>query len=236
MQEMLADSDSETRQVDVSKIVDIFQHSYDDEHEPVGSQHLTFSLGDELYAVDILCVQEIRAWETVTRIPNTAEYIKGVINLRGSILPVIDMRQYFMIDDIEYLETTVVIVISIEIDDREIQVGIVVDMVSDVIRFTEEEINKPPQMGNAKKAEFITGLVTASISGNVIDFMDIVGGEGNERTDDRVIDEKIEKKNEQIKASEPTLSVERMVMLLDTKAIGALIVGSEKCSENRENN
>jgi len=211
---------------DTSKIVDIFQQSYDDDHEPVGSQHLTFSLGEELYTVDILCVQEIRAWEEVTRIPNTPDYIKGVINLRGSILPVVDLRQYFELDDIKYLETTVVIVIAIEFKDREIQVGIVVDMVSDVIRFTEEEINSPPQFGDDKKADFITGLVTANISENVINFMDVMDAANNDN------DAAVKKETSIVKAG---ATKECMVMLLDTKAIGILVIGEQTLESSLDN-
>lgn len=213
---------------DTSKIVDIFQQSYDDDHEPVGAQHLTFSLGEELYTVDILCVQEIRAWEEVTRIPNTADYIKGVINLRGSILPVVDLRQYFDLDDIKYLETTVVIVIAIEVAEREIQVGVVVDMVSDVIRFTEEEINSPPQFGEDKKSDFITGLVTASISENVINFMDVMDAANNSIDGDKKESSFVKS---QSKAGE---AKECMVMLLDTSAIGMLVIGEQTVAEQTE--
>lgn len=222
---------SELSAKDSSKIVDIFQQSYDDDHEPVGTQHLTFSLGEELYTVDILCVQEIRAWEEVTRIPNTPDYIKGVINLRGSILPVIDLRQYFDLDDIKYLETTVVIVIAIEIEDREIQVGVVVDMVSDVIRFTEEEINAPPQISDDKKSKFITGLVTASISENVINFMNVMDAANND-TEDSVKKEPASMVKTKSKAD---ATKESMVMLLDTKEIGVLIIGENSIEKNIEN-
>jgi len=230
-QQMNNGTASELSAKDTSKIVDIFQQSYDDDHEPVGSQHLAFSLGEELYTVDILCVQEIRAWEEVTRIPNTPDYIKGVINLRGSILPVVDLRQYFELDDIKYLETTVIIVIAIEIGSREIQVGVVVDMVSDVIRFTEEEINSPPQFGDDKKADFITGLVTASISENVINFMDVMDAANNDAKDP---DKKETFSVVKSKAKAGTVK-ECMVMLLDTKAIGVLVIGEQTLDSSLDN-
>jgi len=224
MSQMSADMSA----ADTSKIVDIFQQSYDHEHEPTGSQHLTFSLGEELYAVDILCVQEIRAWEEVTRIPNTPAYIKGVINLRGSILPVVDLRQYFDLDKVNYFETTVVIVITINVGDRDIQVGIVVDMVSDVIRFTEEEINEPPAFGDDKKSDFITGLVTASISENVINFMDVMDAAENDgkECDDDSVNKKTVASSTHKKAKAGSAK-ECMVMLLDTRSIGELIVGEK---------
>ncbi len=243
-------------EMNTSKIVDIFQQSYDEDHEPIGSQHLTFSLGEEFYAVDILCVQEIRAWESVTRIPNTPDYIKGVINLRGSILPVIDMRQYFLLEDIQYLDTTVVIVIAIDMGEREIQVGIVVDMVSDVIRFTEEEINEPPKYGDDVKGDFIKGLITASISENVVNFMETLDHSddkeetGNNQTVSQQLDisarasttsastkstsRKKEKSNSDEDSGNSNVNkmnrVEArdcMVMLLDTTSIGSLIIDKE---------
>ncbi len=195
---------------DESQMVDMFQQMHTEDHQPSGEQYLSFTLGNEIYAIDILCVQEIRAWESITRIPNTPEYIKGVINLRGSIVPVIDLRQYFNIGNIEYLTTTVVIVITINDQQKLRQVSIVVDAVSDVIRVTHEEINPPPNYGNGIKAAFIKGLITADVNNNM---------NNNLQPDTKIVTQK--KKNQQ------NTDQGSMVMLLDQQIIGSLIDSEE---------
>lgn len=100
--------------------------------ETVGQEFLVFTLGDEEYGIDILKVQEIRGYDQVTRIANTPEFIRGVTNLRGVIVPIIDLRVKFAQPDVEYNENTVVIVLNLE--NR--VVGIVVDGVSDVLSLT----------------------------------------------------------------------------------------------------
>lgn len=167
MQKIITEiTQSETLMADISdpQLIDIFQHLHTENHRPAGEQFLAFTLGDEIYAVDILCVQEIRTWETVTRIPNTADYIKGVINLRGSIIPVFDLRVYFQLQNIQYLPTTVAIVIAINTAEKDRQISMIVDTVSDVICFTADEINSPPQYGDNVRTDFITGLVSAEIA------------------------------------------------------------------------
>jgi len=123
-------------------------------------QYLTFILADEEYGVDILRVQEIKGWDSVTPIPNTPSYIKGVINLRGTIVPIIDLRQRFKMDSVEYGPMTVVIVLKIECQDRDRIMGIVVDAVSDVYDVPEEEMKPAPDFGDIVDIEFISGLAT----------------------------------------------------------------------------
>lgn len=119
-----------------------------------GCELLTFSLGTEYYGVDILKVQEIRGYDTVTRIPGAPEFIKGVINLRGAIVPVIDLRIKFNLDSVVYNEFTVMIILNIA---RRI-VGIVVDSVSDVTQLSPEQIKPTPEFGSALDTSYITGL------------------------------------------------------------------------------
>ncbi|WP_434223269.1 chemotaxis protein CheW [Sinimarinibacterium thermocellulolyticum] len=118
------------------------------------NEFLTFTLGDEEYGVDILKVQEIRGYDTVTKIPDAPEFIKGVINLRGTIVPVIDMRLKFRLGRAEYDAFTVMIILNVA--GR--VVGMVVDGVSDVMQLTPEQIRPAPEFGSAMNARYITGL------------------------------------------------------------------------------
>ncbi len=125
-------------------------------------QYLTFILADEEYGVDILRVQEIKGWDSVTPIPNTPDYIKGVINLRGTIVPIVDLRERFNLKNIEYGPMTVVIVLKVVSEDKERIMGIVVDAVSDVYNVSEEEMKPAPDFGNVVNIEFVKGLATVN--------------------------------------------------------------------------
>ena len=115
---------------------------------------LTFRLGAEEYGLSILNVQEIRGYDNVTHIANAPEFIKGVVNLRGIIVPVLDMRIKFNLGNPTYDEFTVVIILNL--DNRVI--GMVVDSVSDVITLTREQIKPAPDMGPALAANYLIGL------------------------------------------------------------------------------
>jgi purine-binding chemotaxis protein CheW len=130
--------------------------------DPDAEQYLTFILADEEYGVDILRVQEIKGWDSVTPIPNTPAYIKGVINLRGTIVPIVDLRQRFSMAEVEYGPMTVVIVLKIECDDRDRIMGIVVDAVSDVYDVNSEEMKPAPDFGSVVNIEFVKGLATVA--------------------------------------------------------------------------
>lgn len=122
---------------------------------------LTFFLAGEEYGVDILRVQEIKGWDTVTNIPNTPDYIRGVINIRGSIVPIIDMRLRFHLDKKEYDATTVVIVLNVLGSKNSTRtMGIVVDAVSDVYNIPVDDVKASPDFGTAVDTEFVTGLAT----------------------------------------------------------------------------
>lgn len=124
-------------------------------------QYLTFILAGEEYGVDILRVQEIKGWDSVTEIPNTPDYIQGVINLRGTIVPIIDMRRRFQMDVIDYGKTTVVIVLQIfTSNDKERTMGFVVDAVSDVYDVKRNELKPPPDFGSSVSTDFIKGMAT----------------------------------------------------------------------------
>lgn len=121
-----------------------------------GSEYLAFTLGSEEYGIDILKVQEIRGYEAVTRIANAPEFIKGVINLRGIIIPVVDMRIKFRLGTPTYDQFTVVIILNI--GGR--IMGMVVDSVSDVTTLAPEQIKPAPEMGTAFNSEYLMGLGT----------------------------------------------------------------------------
>jgi purine-binding chemotaxis protein CheW len=118
------------------------------------NEYLTFTLGQEEYGMDILKVQEIRGYDAVTHIANTPAFVKGVTNLRGVIVPVIDMRIRFNLGEPVYDEFTVVIIINV----LERVIGMVVDGVSDVISLKPEEVKPAPQFGQALDTEYITGI------------------------------------------------------------------------------
>lgn len=127
-----------------------------------GSDHqfLTFILAGEEYGVDILRVQEIKGWDSVTPIPNTPEYIRGVINLRGTIVPIIDLRARFSLESIPYGPTTVVIVLKVINGDKSRIMGIVVDAVSEVYNINNEEMKPPPDFGTMISIDYVHGLAT----------------------------------------------------------------------------
>lgn len=119
-----------------------------------GCQYLTFILGEEHYGIEILRVQEIKGYTTVTRIPNTPEYIKGVLNLRGTIVPIVDLRTKFGMERIDYTRFTVIVVVVVL--DR--VVGIIVDGVSDVLNIPRKEVQPPPRFGASVDVSFISGI------------------------------------------------------------------------------
>lgn len=125
-----------------------------------GKQYLTFLLAGEEYGVDILRVQEIKGWDNVTMIPNTPDYIKGVINLRGTIVPIVDLRARFSLETIPYGITTVVIVLRVNSDNGSRIMGIVVDAVSEVYNISEDALKQAPDFGQAISTDFVMGLGT----------------------------------------------------------------------------
>lgn len=130
-------------------------------------EFLTFALGTEEYGIEILKVQEIRSYEQVTRIANAPEFIKGVVNLRGIIVPIVDMRIKFRLGKVDYTEFTVVIILNIA--GRVI--GMVVDSVSDVISLSGEQIRPAPDFSSSLDVAHITGLGT--VDGRMLILMDI---------------------------------------------------------------
>ena len=131
-------------------------------------EFLTFTLGQEEYGVDIRKVQEIRGYDAVTRLPDAPEYIKGVINLRGTIVPVIDMRVKFRL---EAKVDTLTVMIVLNVADR--VVGMVVDSVSDVVQLTAEQIRAMPEVGTGIDRRFLTGI--GALDERMLILLDIEG-------------------------------------------------------------
>src|SRR5690606_34588642 len=124
--------------------------------DSANSEFLAFRLGKEEYGIDILKVQEIRGYDAITKIANAPEFIKGMVNLRGVIVPIVDMRIKFNLGEVHYDQFTVVIILNLS--GR--VVGIVVDSVSDVIKLEMEQVHATPEFGAAVDTEYIMGLGT----------------------------------------------------------------------------
>jgi len=135
-------------------------------------EYLTFLLGGEEFGVDILRVQEIMGWTPVTAIPGTPSYLKGVINLRGLIVPIVDMRQRFGLEAAEYSDTTVVIVLRAGSGDDGLAVGLVVDAVSEVYKVEERDIKKAPDFGVTIDSRFISSM--AAVDKKLIILLDTI--------------------------------------------------------------
>lgn len=129
-----------------------------------GNQYLTFCVGDEHYGVDILSVKEIRCWESPTLIPNAPIEIKGVINIRGLIVPIADLRIAFQVGAADYGATTVVIIIAIDSTDGGRMMGFVVDAVSDVLDVENSDIKPVPPLSGSLDPQLVTGLVNVGDS------------------------------------------------------------------------
>lgn len=132
---------------------------------------LTFSLSDEGYGVSILKVKEIIGMLDITPVPRTPEFIKGVINLRGKIIPVMDLRIKFGMDEKEYNERTCIIVVEVNLKGTERLLGVVVDMVSEVVTISEEQIEPAPEYGMKLEHNFILGI--GKIKDRVVIILDI---------------------------------------------------------------
>lgn len=143
--------------VDQTKIIDQTVKTVNDK----AGKYLTFVLAGEEYGIGILKVKEIIGMLPITIVPQTPAYIKGVINLRGKVIPVIDLRVKFILDEAEYTEKTCIIVVEIISDGRMVLMGIVVDSVSDVLNIKAGEIEETPSFGTRLNTEFILGMAKA---------------------------------------------------------------------------
>lgn len=132
---------------------------------------LTFSLGEEYYGVSILKVKEIIGMLEITPVPRTPSFIKGIINLRGKIIPVMDLRLKFGMEPQEYNERTCIIVVEVTLNGSQRLIGVVVDMVSEVVNISSEQIEPPPEYGTNIEHNFIVGI--GKIKDRVVIIIDI---------------------------------------------------------------
>lgn len=119
---------------------------------------LSFTLGDEYFAINVAKVLNIQQLVQITKVPTAPDYMKGVINLRGTVLPIIDIRMKFGMEPIEYKRDTVILVLNVEIDGEMVNAGILVDAVKEVFEIQQDEILPPPGIGSKYKSKFIDGV------------------------------------------------------------------------------
>jgi purine-binding chemotaxis protein CheW len=134
-------------------------------------KYLTFSLGNEEYGISILRVKEIIGMMRITPIPQTPEFVKGVINLRGKVIPVIDLRLRFAMNSVEFTDRTCIVVVEIDSGSARLHMGVVVDSVSEVVNIKGSEIEDTPCLGTTLSTQYILGM--AKTAGGVKILLDI---------------------------------------------------------------
>ena len=135
-------------------------------------KYLSFVLGEEEYGLEILKVQEINGMMGITRVPRTPDYVRGVINLRGRVIPIVSLRRKFNMPDVEDTDKTCIIVVQVDCAETELTMGIVVDEVSEVLNIKSEQIEPAPNFGGGMVAtEFITGM--GKLEDKVVILLDI---------------------------------------------------------------
>jgi purine-binding chemotaxis protein CheW len=144
----------------------------------LAGKYLTFLLGDESYGLEILKVQEIIGMQAITRIPRTPEYVKGVINLRGKVIPVIDLRLRFAMEAAEVSRKTCIIVVQVANAEVNVTMGIVVDEVSEVLDISGAEIEPPPAFGAQVDTAFILGMAKTEASVKILLDIDRIMSDG----------------------------------------------------------
>lgn len=130
------------------------------ESESITQTYVTFHLAEELFAIKVFEVQEILEMTSLTKVPESSVFLKGIINLRGNILPVVDTRIKFGMEEANYTSRTRVIVINLKLNNKQpLLLGLIVDAVTDVIELPEDSILPPPEINDLKKAAYVTGIV-----------------------------------------------------------------------------
>lgn len=135
------------------------------------AKYLTFSLAEEEYGIGILKIKEIIGMMPITTVPRTPEFVKGVINLRGKVIPVMDLRLRFGMEEMDYTERTCIVVVEIERTSGTVMIGVVVDSVSEVLNIKGEDVEETPTFGAKMNTDYILGM--AKIEGGVKILLDI---------------------------------------------------------------
>jgi purine-binding chemotaxis protein CheW len=131
-------------------------------------KYLTFTLADEEYGIGILKIKEIIGMIPVTSVPKTPEFVKGVINLRGKVIPVIDLRLRFGMESMDYTERTCIIIVEVSGPSGKVMMGIVVDSVSEVLNIKSDEIDETPRFGMALNTDYILGMAKSDRSVKIL--------------------------------------------------------------------
>jgi purine-binding chemotaxis protein CheW len=160
------------------------EHKFNDKREAeaaagLAGKYLTFDLGSEEYGIGILQIKEIIGMMPITAVPQTPPFIKGVINLRGKVIPITDLRMKFGLETTDYTDRTCIIVVEIQHGNSSVLMGLVVDAVSEVANIKGEEIEKAPSFGSGQQTEYIRGM--AKMAGGVKILLDIDSVLGREQ-------------------------------------------------------
>jgi len=130
-----------------------------EDHSHTRQAYLSFKLNNELFAISTFKVLEVLEKQHITQVPKAPEYVKGIINFRGEVLPVIDMRKKFMMNELDENQKFVIIVLDLKLNDESYQLGAIADGVKDVIEIDDKEIKEVPKMGLNYNTEFIMGML-----------------------------------------------------------------------------
>lgn len=136
-----------------------------------GGQYLTFRLAEETYGIEILKVQEIIGMMKVTQVPKTPDFVRGVVNLRGKVIPVMDLRLRFGLESQEDTTRTCIIVVHLSLNDQTYTVGLIVDEVSEVLQVVDDQIQPPPSFGASVDTDFIMGM--GKVADKVVMLLDV---------------------------------------------------------------
>jgi purine-binding chemotaxis protein CheW len=138
------------------------------------NSYLTFKIGDEVFAANVAKVLNILELQPITKVPQAPDYMKGVINLRGEVLPVVDSKFKFGLGETEFTNNTCILVLDIEINNEQVHIGALVDSVLEVLELEDKDIEEPPSIGTKYKNEFIEGMAKQADKFVMILNMDLV--------------------------------------------------------------
>ena len=149
---------------------------------PLGGKYLTFVLAEEDYGISINKIREIIGMMPITKVPRVSTYVKGVINLRGRVIPVVDLRLRFGMQEIGHTDRTCIVIVEVAADRGTVQMGIIVDAVSEVLNVAEEEVEPPPDLSAGSRTRYILGMAKMEESVKILIDIDRVLGEEERRT------------------------------------------------------
>jgi purine-binding chemotaxis protein CheW len=140
--------------LDNEELLSVDEMMYDDDEDTLTDRYLTFNIGNQVYAIEIRNVTEIIGIQKVTKVPNIKSFIKGIINLRGIIVPIVDVRKRFNLPAVEYDEKTCIIVVNF----NDVEIGLIVDEVAEVINIPVEDLSPPPETNKGSESKFIEAM------------------------------------------------------------------------------